>query len=160
MIEVLPMLSEDEQMVMRAICARGMFNPQYAAVVYVNPHPIFQEFKLNTEQISQIVAYFRWINERSPQLPKERNKSNLGSKMELSADQAKTPELSSHERQVLMKIIDRILIDPEFGVSFIAQPMPILKEAHLNDDEIKNMEGYFRTVLQLIKRYHEEDWIN
>lgn len=164
MSDVLPTLTDDERMAMTSVFMHGLFNPKFAANFYVDPHPIFESYALNRQQISQIVHYFRWINDRCNQRPPHFLQEPTPPKDEISAneliEQQHTPSLSFKEKDVLMSMVRQLLHDPEFAIKLIIQPLPLLVEAGLDSDEIDEVIRYFRLVFNLIKRYHQEDWMN
>lgn len=128
MSAALPELTSDEKMALSAICIQGLFNPKFAANFYIDPHPVFEIYDMSRIQITQIVHYFRWINDRCRQMTPEERINTAPPKDEFSANELiqrqQSPSLSFKEKEVLLVMIHQILNDPEFGVKFITDSPP------------------------------------
>jgi hypothetical protein len=72
-----------------------------------------------------------------------------------------TPVPSLTDRQIICisSVMTQLLLSPEFGASFLADPRPPLLNLGMSEDDVVQIVNYFKYVRELVEKDHGDDWV-
>lgn len=75
-----------------------------------------------------------------------------------SSTSAPVPSLSDRQIICMSSVMTQLLLSPEFGASFLADPRPPLLNLGMTEDDVVQIVNYFQYVRELVEKDHGDDW--
>jgi hypothetical protein len=68
------------------------------------------------------------------------------------------PSLTDRQIICISSVMTQLLLSPEFGASFLADPRPPLLNLGMTEDDVVQIVNYFKYVRELVEKDHGDDW--
>jgi hypothetical protein len=72
---------------------------------------------------------------------------------------APVPSLTDRQIICISSVMTQLLLSPEFGASFLADPRPPLLNLGMTEDDVVQIVTYFKYVRDLVAKDHGDDWV-
>ncbi len=69
------------------------------------------------------------------------------------------PKLTDRQVLALNTMMEQLVLSPEVGASFLANPRPTLLQLNMTEADVVQVVDYFKYIRKLVEEDHGDDWV-